>query len=622
MEYNPLVRSAPTPQSTRYVRFKGIDLSADPALIDPGRSPDAPNLISDSGGYPEKRLGWRSLCRFEKRINGIHRGVLTSGEYILVHSGDGLYSYCEGNAVLLCDGLNDDRSFSFVARGRMWILTGREYLVFDGERVTPVADIAYAPTTVLSSPPEGGGYPFEAVNLLTPRRKNSFLSDGTATKYVLDCDGIDLVESVKVNGEEVEGYTVDLEEGSITFADPPEAPEVTGQDNLTVTFSKTVEGYSEVISRCRFAAAYGFDSTEGERVFFSGNPDKPNVDWHCEAHDPDYLSDPAYVPDTSFAYIGADSNPIMGYRRLEGYMAIIKGQNDQDATVFLRSSTVDEDGEAVFPVMQGAAGYGAVSPYSIASLGGEPLFLSPRGIIGIASEDITDSCTMQNRSYFADAGLCAERDLSQAVAAEWDGRYILAVNGGAYLLDGRQQKTYLARSGGDYVYECFRFENIPARVLCEADGTLYFGTEDGRFCRFNNDIVGMERFSDDGEPIVARWSTKADDDGDFGRYKQLLRRGCAVMLKPYTRSSVKIYLRTESDFGELVRSEMMDIFDFNEFDFSRISFNTSDMPQVCPVNRKVRHYITLQITVENDSVNEGFGVYGIVKRYTKGRYVK
>lgn len=37
-----------------YRKFRGVDFSADPALIDRSRSPYAPNLISDSGGFPEK----------------------------------------------------------------------------------------------------------------------------------------------------------------------------------------------------------------------------------------------------------------------------------------------------------------------------------------------------------------------------------------------------------------------------------------------------------------------------------------------------------------------------------------------------------------------------------------
>ena len=52
---------------------------------------------------------------------------------------------------------------------------------------------------------------------------------------------------------------------------------------------------------------------------------------------------------------------------------------------------------------------------------------------------------------------------------------------------------------GDFVYEGYYFENVPARMwLCERSGTeenLYFGTEDGRICQVNSDIEGMDRYS-------------------------------------------------------------------------------------------------------------------------------
>ena len=41
-----------------------------------------------------------------------------------------------------------------------------------------------------------------------------------------------------------------------------------------------------------------------------------------------------------------------------------------------------------------------------------------------------------------------------------------------------------------------------------------------------------------------------------------------------------------------------------------------------PFGKKVKKYKTLQIIVRNDKVNEGFGVFGIIKRFVKGGYVK
>ena len=45
---------------------------------------------------------------------------------------------------------------------------------------------AYVPTTTISAAPTGGGTSYEAVNLLTPKRINTFIGDGTATQFKVD----------------------------------------------------------------------------------------------------------------------------------------------------------------------------------------------------------------------------------------------------------------------------------------------------------------------------------------------------------------------------------------------------------------------------------------------------
>lgn len=627
--------SSPTQYTTSYIKFRGVDMSTDPALIDNTRSPYAPNLISDTGGYPEKRAGWKTVLTQPAadaangvcgRVNGLHRAALSSGEVRLAHIGAKIYQWTgwdtAAEALTALSGTYaDSRSASFVCAGKLWILTGAEYLVYDGETLQPAANLAYAPLTSISMPPAGGGVAFEAVNLLTGKRRNRFLADGTAKLYQLDRAPVDSVESVTVNGtiQEASAYTVDLTAGTVTFSTAPAAPVVTGEDNVEIAFTAVVEGYADSIAKCRFAASYGFGGDMGERIFFSGNPDKPNVDWHCEIHAPDYQPDPAYIPDTSFAYIGSDANAIMGYRRVGSMQAIIKAANDADATIFFRTAGTDGDGKAVFALTQGVAGAGAVSPWSIANLGDEGLFLSRNGVFGIASQAYTSQFCLQNRSYFIDAQLTKEENLAEAAATEWNGYYLLALNGVCYLLDGKQYKSYKPQSQGDYIYECYYWTNIPARCWLEVEGTLWFGTADGRICRFKTGEAGMSRFSDDGAAIPASWATKADDDGNFAQLKSIPLRGTAIMIKPHTRSSAKVTIRTDRDFGVELKTARMNIFDFSDIDFEHFTFETNDAPQVIPLNCKVKRYKSCQIVVANDAADEGFGVYGIVKRFTRGR---
>jgi hypothetical protein len=143
------------------------------------------------------------------------------------------------------------RSTSFVCADKLWILTGAEYLVFDGESLKEAAEIAYAPITSISKAPNGGGVAFEAANLLTNRRRNRFTADGTAKAFQLDFSPVRSVESVTVDGAAVSGFTVDTAKGVVTLASAPNKPAVTGEDNVEISFTADTEGYTETIGKCR-----------------------------------------------------------------------------------------------------------------------------------------------------------------------------------------------------------------------------------------------------------------------------------------------------------------------------------------------------------------------------------
>ena len=164
-------------------------------------------------------------------------------------------------------------------------------------------------------------------------------------------------------------------------------------------------------------------------------------------------------------------------------------------------------------------------------------------------------------------------------------------------------------------------------MLCEHAGSLYFGTQDGRLCRMNDDRIDsegnvrMDAYNDDGQAIVADWATKLDDDGDFMQYKTMPKRGSGVYLKTYTRLGVRVIARTDSDFGRELTHGNASIFTFADIDFSDFTFNT--LPEnVVPFGQKVKKYKLMQIICRNDALNQGFGVYGIEKRFYLGRTVK
>jgi hypothetical protein len=623
------IPDSPKKYKTEYSKFKGVDLSSNPTQVDSTRGAmGTVNLISDSGGFPEKRKGWRVLQTCEAPVNGLYRGVIKGKEYFLVHGGTKLYQWTDSSIKELKSGLTNGKGTAFTLNDKIYVLTGGEYLVFDGETVKDATADAYVPTTSIANKPEGGGTSFEDVNLLSSKRKNEFCADGSATVYQLDTTDVESIAEVKVDAKvwESSKYTLDGKKGQVKFTTAPPKPSIAGKDNVTITFVKTVEGYKDKIIKCTIAGIYGGKSQD--RVFLSGNPDAQDTDWRCESNNPLYFSDLSYTK------VGADGAAIVGYSAISDSQAIIKADDRSETTIYFRGYNIDTTTSKVqFPVRRAAAGAGAVAKRAFAYLPEEPVFLSRTGVFALTSSNITALQVARNRSYYVDAALTKEEHLENACAVVWNGYYVLAVNGHAYVLDTNQNVAYKPQSYGDYVYECYYWNNFPAVRMMESRGNLYFGTSDGRICKLNTDIDTMQEYSDGGTlgedgritggtAISAEWHTKADDDGDFMTYKTMVKRGSGVMMKPYTRSSIQVYARTERDFGRKIREGIADIFSWTDIDFSRFTFNSNDAPQVLPFNSKVKKYKTLQLIMKNDAMNEAFGIFGIIKRYTIGTSVR
>ncbi len=614
--------SGTTIRSKKYDCFRGVDFATDPALVDATRSPWAPNMIADKGGMPEKRPGWRTVAQLEGQVNGLFCGEFDDRRHMLVHAGTKLLRWFEDgtDSVELADGLPDERSMAVYMGGCLWIFTGEKLLRYDGKKAADPGEDAYVPETIISRSPSGGGEAYEAINLLSPKQKVGFLGDGSSKEYKLPYEDIESVDEVEVNGAATtSGYTLDLAAGKVTFTAAPSKPGVDGQDNVFITFTKTIEGHSDRIHKCRTAVVWGVGGA-ADRIIATGNPEFPNQDFTCA------FNDAAYWPDLGYAVVGTEETAIMGYRRMGEHLAIIKEDNGQDSTVFLRGGELDESGEAKFWVKPCIAGAGAVSRFGFGNIGHEQLILTAGGVYALTSNSLTAEKIAENRSFRVDPKLTAE-DLSQAVCCPFDGMLLVFVGGRVYGLDGRQPHSYPSRSDTTFLYECFYWENIPARcVLRRKDAQqeeLFFGTADGRVCKFNTDRIGMDRFSDDGAAITAIWSTPADDDGDPMVLKTLLKKGNAVTIKPYARSSAKVLFRTDKDpVGWDVAEGTMDIFDWEDIDFSRFTFNANDGPAEIPFNRKVKNYKRLQIIIKNDTVNEGFGVLAIIKHFVTGNFAK
>lgn len=582
-------------------RFGGVDFSTHSTKADLAHSPDACNMIAEETDFLVKRPGYKKIAQAQGKIYGLF--ALPGEAGAVVHAGETLYQMGEtGSLTEVCTGMNAAFSFAFQMNGALYLLDGQTYRKVwkqDGSwTAQAVSESAFVPTTTIAAPPTGGGTSLEAVNLLTPKRINTFVGNGSATQFYLDAQDIDDAEvTATVGGQAVTVSSVNRSTGVVTLAKAP--ANANGLANVAITFSKTVEGSADKINKCRFAGLYG--GKNDTRVFLAGNPDEPNCDWQSG------LFDPAYFPDTGYTRIGSDAAAIVGYVRQYESQLVIKEGGGQEATQYLRTFLLDDSGKAAYPLKQGAQGAGGLAFRSFAALGDTPLFLSADGVMGVFGTAVTEQRSIRRQSNAVDARLTAEGDLQDACAVVWRDKYFLAVNERCYVADGR---VYRADGSPEWYY----WDNFPAVCFAVIGGRLWFGTADGRvlqLCERDEE----DAFYDDGAAIDAWWCTPDLPLGDWGRGKTV--REITPVLMPYTRSGVRVTY--ETDAGETLALERnLDLFSFETLDFSRFTFRCRPGAAPMRVRRKLHRARTVRVRIRNNRAGEPFGLLALGVRYILG----
>jgi hypothetical protein len=415
-------------------------------------------------------------------------------------------------------------SQAFVYEDVFYIKDGRNYLQYDGTTIKDVE--GYVPTTTIARKPMGGGTKYEDVNMISDRRKNTFLADGASFSFFLDVTNIDtdFVPIVKVNDEVVAqtAYEVDYADGRITFINtPPDAPETDGQDNVSVEFKKAVPKYKNAIFGCTLLQV--FDN----RVFFSGYKDYPNVLWHCS------LNDPSYVADLDYYREGMDNANIKGLVAGNNALWVFREPSSANTTVFYHTPTIDSEYGKIYPSAHSSVTTGCIG--KAINFNDDIVFFSERGMEGI-SGDVTTEQVVAHRSSLVDRKLISEADYKNMLLEEWEGYLLVFVGNKVYLADSRTAFTY-----EDHVeYEWFYWE-LEKAVTCTAvyDGVLYLGTADGVYT-----------LSDMTANVESYWITPKDKFQYPHKLKTTNKRGCVAE----ATGDVAVYAKLEDTDFELIGS--------------------------------------------------------------------
>lgn len=499
-----------------YGNFRGVDFRGEE--INLARSPDSLNVWKD---YRETesirtRPGLELKTSFDEPVYGIffYNGVQ------LVHSGRYLYKIEDGVKTELFKGLNGDISDSFIYENIWYFKDGKYYLQYDGTTIKEVE--GYVPTTTIARKPSGGGTKHEDVNMLTARRINTFLADGKSTEYFLDSMNIDddFKPIVKVNDSVVSNYTVDYENGSITFKSAPSAPSTDGQDNVSVEFKKTIATYRDSILKCKLLQV--FDN----RVFVSGNEQYPNVVWHCS------LNDPTYFSDLDFYREGLDTAQVKGLVAGNNVLWVFREPSQANTTVFYHTPTIDAEYGKIYPSQHSSITTGCIG--KTINFNDDIIFFSERGMEGI-SGDITTEQAVAHRSSLVDRKLISATNYENMILEEWEGYLLVFVGNKVFLADSRTSFTNEKHTE----YEWFYWE-LDQVVTCArvSKGVLYVGTEDG----------GIYTLTDNTCDIESYWVTPKDKFKSPHKLKTTNKRGCVAE----ATGDISVYAKIEDTDFELI----------------------------------------------------------------------
>jgi hypothetical protein len=261
------------------------------------------------------------------------------------------------------------------------------------------------------------------------------------------------------------------------------------------------------------------------RVFFSGNPEHPNMVWNSSLNDPSYCSDLDYYKE------GMDNAAVKGLVAGNNALWVFREPSDANTTVFYHTPSIDDEYGKVYPSSHSSITTGCVG--KAINFNDDIVFFSERGMEGI-SGDITTEQVVAHRSSLVDRKMTAEANYKDMILAEWEGYLLVFIGNKVYLADSRARFT-----NEDHLeYEWF-YWTLDHDVICATvnNGVLYIGTNDGVYT-----------LTDTTSAVESYWVTSLDKFKYPNKLKTTNKRGCVGE----ATGDISVYAKLEDTDFELI----------------------------------------------------------------------
>lgn len=553
--------NVPSPRTTIYDTLLGVDFRADQTEVERRRSPMMVNMISDVGGNPIKRDGFRrvgnayaSIVTVNSETYGLRS--LANGHIIIVpftiSSGRGIivedstrqievnaacgnivsatgyqkyvYIFC-GNGAIRAN--TEDNSYKITGIGAGMMSTGNI-----GSSSPRWAEIV--PQSIIGMSPDGTGTQATVLygkSVTSIYQRFEYAGNGSAKEFKIPryskMGAWAKVEVMNANGQwvtktagtdyslgtasSVTAATLDgsgtasfsVVDAKVTFTTAPSSPPQAGEDNVRITVapfsmdSITLNG-SSVTKGYYNETLVKILKTEAHEFYRSR--------LFLGADEKAYyseLNNALMIPDNN--YFSVDSN-IVAFQQVGNNLACITGDTGEN-TIFLASPVTDAEVlgstmTATYSVRPTSASVGAISSKVGGVLNDEPILLSSTGIYGLLTNWTSERYAV-NRSGRVNRKLCKENNLSSAVGVSFNGYYYLAINEKMYIMDSRHKDNTRT---GETSYECYYYEGVPdIKGMFVSGNTMYFADSENTYT-WNTDLHENIRYYD---------RLVLDDDGQF-----------------------------------------------------------------------------------------------------------
>lgn len=562
-------------------------------------------------GNLQKRPGTRALLTVAdgKPIEAVWTGLVQGEERVMAICDGKLYSLWSGEeweSVEIGSVGQTDRPFLFGFSDKLYLLTGYEYMVYDGSTLGPV--VGYVPLVAIAMTPAGGGDLLEQVNKLSAKRRAWFSPDGTAVTFQLPEKNIDSVLAVRKTSDNsaVTGWTADTTAGTVTFGAAPEA----GTSTIEIEWQAANDFRSEVTAM-HFAETY--NGSQDTRVFLYG--DGSNEALYSDVNH-DGQPDASYFPDQNEVRVGVENTPITGMIRHYGTLAVYK--TDGAYSINYGSIMLANGNEtAAFYVTPVNRSIGNEAPGQV-----QLVLNSPVTLYG---QDVYE---WRNSSYYTSNLTRDERQarrMSDRVFAtlhKFDTKHCICFddnyNQEYYIVDTAKKQALIWGYATDawYVYTDFKMYR-PFAFRNE----LYYGGEDGSLYHVST-AYEYDGSPDSQElsPVDCYWESGAMSFGQD--YKRKYSAMLWIGIKPEGHASIDVTVATDRSTSLAEKNVSYQLFDFENVDFSDFTFDTNNRPRMKRLKIKAKKFVFYKLIMKTKSNNTGVTVTSADMRVRFTGYAK